>query len=181
MIKVKAAAILLPLILGTIMLIAYAIHTIFSAKTSSNDLAYNYGCRGNMLVEGIYNDKRVTMNATIYFSFLDANKILYSISGTATLYNEMDETIDKKTIQRNVYFNYKVESREQHTYTFTSKRIDIDGVDNIDKVLASLVMFNSLFVLGHRDTLVINKYTKNTILIANNQSPVVMCVYRYIF
>ncbi|VTR61444.1 Uncharacterised protein [Serratia fonticola] len=63
---------------------------------------YNYGCRGNISVESIYNDKLVTMNANVYFSFLNSHNIIYAISGTATMYNEKNEVIKKQTILRNI-------------------------------------------------------------------------------
>lgn len=176
--KIKTITIIISTALVTVVLASYAIYTVFSYKNSHVDeQIYNYGCRGNISVESLYDDKLVTMNASVYFSFLNPHKIIYAISGIATVYNKNNEIVKKQTILRNVYYSYKVESSKQHTYTLNSERIDINGNDSIDNNLAALVMFNSTFKLGYSDTLVIEKNTDNTILISNNQSPFMVCVY----
>lgn len=176
--NIKTKNIIISTVLVTAVLVLYAIYTVFSYQNNRVDEPiYNYGCRGNISVGSIYNDKLVTMNANVYFSFLNSHNIIYAISGTATMYNEKNEVIKKQTILRNIYYSYRVESVRQHTYTLNSERIDVNAIDNIDNNFASLVMFDSMFKVGYNDIVVIKPKTENTILISNNQSPFMMCVY----
>lgn len=176
--NLKTAAIIISTALVTVSLILYAIYVVSSPKKGRVDQpAYNYGCRGTILVESVYDDKLVTMNANVYFSFLNSKNIIYAISGTATIYDKNNQVVKKQTILRNVYYSYRVESMKQHTYTLNSERIDVNAIDSLDNNLARLVMFDSMFKVGYNDTIVIKQKTDNTILISNNQSPFMMCVY----
>lgn len=177
--NMKTMPVIISAALVTAFLILYAIYTVSSPKKERVDEPiYNYGCRGTILVESIYDDKLVTMNANVYFSFLNSHNIIYAISGTATIYDNNNEVVKRQIILRNVYYSYRVESMKQHTYTLNSERIDVNAIDSIDNNLARLVMFDSMFKVGYNDTIVIKKKTDNTILISNSQSPFMMCVYR---
>ena len=121
------------------------------------------------------------MVSTLYFSFLDGNKILVSLSGTGYLYDKDGNLIARKTLLRNIYYHYVHESKSTNTYSLTSRQINIDSVDDMDWGISSLLLMNSFFLSGHTDTLVLKKYDDNTLLIESNQSPFALCVFKKSF
>lgn len=152
----------------------------FKEKVQKNELVFPYSlaCRGDLLSEAQYDDKTAKINATLYFSFLNENKILVSLSGNAYLYDEQKKIIEKRILLRNIYFDYVLENKTLQTYTLTSRQINVDSIDSMDEKLSSLVLMNSLYIRGHTDTLILKKYDNNTMLIETNQSPLVMCVFK---
>lgn len=149
-----------------------------SVKKENIMFPVNIPCRGNMIVEARYDNQRAKMVSSLYFSFLDKKKILISLSGTAYLYNEDNHVIERKTVLRNIYYDYIQESKATNTYSLTSRQINIDSVDDMDWHMSSLLLMNSFFLTGHTDTLMLKKYDNNTMLIENNQSPFALCVFR---
>lgn len=137
----------------------------------------NIPCRGNMIIEAQYDNQKARMVTSLYFSFLSKNKILISLSGTGYLYNNENVVVEKKTLLRNIYYDYIHESKATDTYSMTSSQINIDSVDDFDWRISSLLLMNSFFLTGHTDTLVLKKYGDNALLIENNQSPFTLCVF----
>jgi len=154
--------------------ILYGIHI----KKDSVIFPVNTPCRGNMLVEAQYDHQKAKMVSSLYFSFLDNKKILISLSGTGYLYNNEGVIIERKTLLRNIYYDYVHESKMTDTYSLTSRQINIDSIDNMDWHISSLLLMNSFFLTGHTDTLVLKKYDDNTMLIESNQSPITLCVFK---
>lgn len=153
---------------------------LYGISVENNKLAFpvNTSCRGNIIVEPSYDNERARLTRSLYFSFLDNNKILISLSGTGYLYDNAGKIIERKTILRNIYFDYVHESKSTDTYSLTSTQINIDSLDTMDWKMSSLLLMNSFFLTGHTDTLVLKKYDENTMLIESNQSPIMMCVFK---
>lgn len=139
---------------------------------------YSLACRGGFVSEAQYDDKTAKINSTVYFSFLNSNKILVSLSGNAFLYDAQNKLIEKRILLRNIYYDYVLENKTLQTYTLTSRQINTDSIDTMDETLSSLVLMNSFYITGHTDTLVLKKYDDNTMLIETSQSPLVMCVFK---
>ncbi|WP_231572466.1 FidL-like protein [Rahnella aquatilis] len=97
------------------------------------------------------------------------------------MYDEKGNITQRKTLLRNIYYDYIHESTHSSTYSLTSSQINIDSVDNMDWQISSLLLLNSFFLTGHTDTLALKKYDDNTLLIESNQSPVALCVFKKIF
>lgn len=149
-----------------------------SLRKDKLEFPVNTACRGNVIVEATYDNQRAKMKSSLYFSFLDSNKILISLSGTAYLYDEKNKVVERKTILRNIYFDYVRESKATDTYSLISTQINIDSIDNMDWKMSSLLLMNSFFLSGHTDTLVLKKYDEKTMLIESNQSPIAICVFK---
>lgn len=158
--------------------LATALYTIDQTKKNRSMFPYSLACRGGFTSEAQYDDKSAKINSTIYFSFLNENKILVSLSGNALLYDAQNRQVEKKILLRNIYYDYVLENKTLQTYTLTSRQINIDSIDTMDEKLSSLILMNSFYITGHTDTLVLKKYDDNTMLIETNQSPVVMCVFK---
>lgn len=171
--------ILLTLLPATALLL-FILYEILS-PADQNAFPVNIPCRGNMIVEARYDNQRAKMVSTLYFSFLDENKILVSLSGTGYLYDKDGNLIARKTLLRNIYYHYVHESKSTNTYSLTSRQINIDSVDDMDWGISSLLLMNSFFLSGHTDTLVLKKYDDNTLLIESNQSPFALCVFKKSF
>ena len=168
-------------ILLTLLLVGLLPGIVIYGNLLKNDKAafpVNTSCRGNMIVDALYDDQRARMTTSFYFSFLDNNKILISLSGTGYLYDRSGKVIERKTILRNIYYRYVHESKYTNTYSLTSTQINTDSVDNMDWKMSSLLLMNSFFMAGQTDTLVLKKYDDNTMLIESNQSPLTMCVFK---
>ena len=168
--------ILLPLVpaIAIVILMLYG----FLVKKDRKTFPVNVPCSGNMVVEAQYDNQNAKLVSALYFSFLDSHKILISLSGTAYLYDEKGNMTQRKTLLRNIYFNYIHESKSTSTYSLTSSQINIDSVDNMDWQISSLLLMNSFFLTGHTDTLALKKYDDNTLLIESNQSPIALCVFK---
>ncbi|MFD3249957.1 hypothetical protein [Rahnella aquatilis] len=171
--------IVLPLI-PTVFILLFILHG-FSVKKDRAVFPVNIPCRGNMIVEARYDNQSAKLVSTLYFSFLDNHKILVSLSGTGYLYDEKGNITQRKTLLRNIYYDYIHESTHSSTYSLTSSQINIDSVDNMDWQISSLLLLNSFFLTGHTDTLALKKYDDNTLLIESNQSPVALCVFKKMF
>lgn len=152
-----------------------------SLRKDKHTFPVNIPCRGSMIVEAQYDHQRAKMVTSLYFSFLDNRKILVSLSGTAYLYNEEGKLVTRKTLLRNIYYDYVLESKVTDTYSMTSRQINIDSIDNMDWGISSLLMINSFFLTGHTDTMVLKKYDDNTMLIESNQSSFALCVFKKSF
>jgi hypothetical protein len=150
-------------------------------RNDKHEFPVNTPCRGNMIVEAQYDHQKAKMVTSLYFNFLDNHKILVSLSGTAYLYNQEGKLINRKTLLRNIYYDYVQESKMTDTYSMTSSQINIDSIDNMDWGISSLLLINSFFLAGHTDTMVLKKYDNNTMLIENNQSPFALCVFKKTF
>ena len=168
--------IILPLLPAIVILIL--ILQGYWVKNDRKVFPVNIPCRGNMIVEAQYDNQRAKMVATLYFSFLDGHKILVSLSGTGYLYDKQGNITQRKTLLRNIYYDYIHEGKSSGTYSLTSTQINIDSVDNMDWKMSSLLLMNSFFLTGHTDTLALKKYDDNTLLIESNQSPVTLCVFK---
>ncbi|RJT40828.1 FidL-like protein [Rahnella woolbedingensis] len=146
-------------------------------KSDQHEFPVNIPCRGSMIVEAQYDHQKAKMVTSLYFSFLDKQKILVSLSGTAYLYDQEGKLINRKTLLRNIYYDHVQENKVTDTYSMTSSQINVDSIDNMDWETSSLLLINSFFLTGHTDTMVLKKYDDNTMLIENNQSSFAICAF----
>lgn len=161
----------------TLVLLCLAVYKQVSEKSAREDFPYSQACRGDFLSDVKYDNRRLKMNTTLYFSFLNKNKILVSMSGNVYAYDQNDKLIDKRILLRNIYYNYVVENKKLQTYTLKSDQVNIDSVDTMNEELSRLVLMNSSYIVGDTDTLVLKKYDANSMLIQTTQSPLIMCVF----
>lgn len=172
-------SILLPFI-PAVFILLFTLYGFFVQK-NREAFPVNIPCRGNMIIEAQYDNQTAKLVAALYFSFLDNHKILVSLSGTGYLYDKNGIVIQRKTLLRNIYYDYIHVSTNSSTYSLTSSQINIDSVDNMDWQISSLLLINSFFLTGHTDTLVLKKYDNSTLLIESNQSPIALCVFKKVF
>jgi len=158
--------------------LAFALYITNQMQENRSLFPYSLACRGDFLSEAQYDDKKAKVNTTIYFSFLNENRMLVSLSGNAFLYDGQNKLIEKRILLRNIYYDYVLENKTLQTYTLTSRQINVDSIDTMDQTLSSLVLMNSFYISGHTDTLVMKKYDDHTMLIETNQSPLVMCIFK---
>jgi len=174
--KITKALFWLPALSAFLLFMAYNHHV--ETKNNQVSFPYSMACRGDFLSEVIYDDKRLKMNTTLYFSFLNKNTILVSMSGNVYLYDSNNKLIDRRILLRNIYYDYVLENRKLQTYTLTSRQVNIDSVDTMNEELSRLVLMNSSYIVGDTDTLVLKKYDAHSMLIETNQSPLLMCVFQ---